>query len=393
MNCTGSATPTHPTNLAGKPGRENRAAVAPALAVRYVYIRSSSLTLEDHDHDADPSPSIPGSIPQCRLGYRRGLDHPAKRRFGAGAPAADKVLLGLIGAGGRGSNLAMDFASRGDVQFVGIADPDANRHTALSKALAERQSGSAPQGVADYRKVLDDKSVDAVIVATPDHWHALATIRGCQAGKDVYVEKPPSHNSWEGRKMVEAARKYKRIVQVGTQNRSAEYNMAARKYIADGKLGKVHFCRIYNQKGWANFPLQPDSEPPAGFDWDRWNGPAPEAQVQLDVPPQLAPLLALLQRRHHQRRHPPDRPGPLCAGRGLSQAGLLDRRRLRARRRRIAGHASRRLRLRRHDGDLRADAVHAVHAEDLAHHPPVAGQVPLLAAVRRRGSRSTAAKG
>ena len=106
----------------------------------------------------------------------------------------------------------------------------------------------------------------------------LATIRACQAGKDVYVEKPPSHNCWEGRKMVEAARKYKRIVQVGTQSRSAPYNMAAKKYIADGKLGKVHFCRIYNQKEWANFTMQPDSEPPDGFDWDRWNGPAPPAK-------------------------------------------------------------------------------------------------------------------
>jgi predicted dehydrogenase len=193
-----------------------------------------------------------------------------------GAAAADKVVLGLIGAGGRGSNLAADFAARGDCHFAYICDPDSNRQAAMSKVLAEKQNGQAPQGLSDYRKLLDDKTVDAVIVATPDHWHALAAINACQAGKDVYVEKPPSHNCWEGRKMVEAARKYNRIVQVGTQNRSAEYNMAARQYIADGKLGKVHFCRIYNMKGWANFPMQPDSAPPPGFDWDRWNGPAPQ---------------------------------------------------------------------------------------------------------------------
>ena len=130
--------------------------------------------------------------------------------------------------------------------------------------MTEKQ-GSAPQGVQDYRQVLDDKSVDAVIVATPDHWHALATIRACQAGKDVYVEKPPSHNCWEGRKMIEAARKYNRIVQVGTQNRSAPYCMAARKYIAEGKLGKVHFCRIYNQKDWANFPHESGQRPAGGI--------------------------------------------------------------------------------------------------------------------------------
>ncbi len=190
-------------------------------------------------------------------------------------PANEKVVLGLIGAGGRGSNLAADFVARGDCQFACISDCDQGRFASLSQALAEKQ-GSTPQGVQDYRQVLDDQSVDAVIVATPDHWHALATIRACQAGKDVYVEKPPTHNCWEGRKMIEAARKYQRIVQVGTQCRSAPYCMAARQYLAEGKLGKVHFCRIYNQKEWANFPLGQAGEPPAGFDWDRWNGPAPE---------------------------------------------------------------------------------------------------------------------
>jgi predicted dehydrogenase len=195
-----------------------------------------------------------------------------------GAPAAEKIVLGLIGAGGRGSNLSMDFAARGDCQFACVSDVGTTRHEALCKALADKQGGQRPKGVQDYRALLEDKSIDAVIVATPDHWHALATIHACQAGKDVYVEKPPSHSAWEGRQMVKAARKYKRIVQVGTQNRSAEYNMAARKYLADGKLGKVHFCRIYNQKGWGNFPMQADGEPPPGFDWDRWNGPAPAAK-------------------------------------------------------------------------------------------------------------------
>jgi len=193
-----------------------------------------------------------------------------------GAPANEKIILGLIGAGGRGSNLAADFAARSDCAFASIADCNANKSASLSQKLAQA-SAAAPKALQDYQQVLDDKSVDAVIVATPDHWHALAAIRACQAGKDVYVEKPPSHNAWEGRKMIEAARKYKRIMQVGTQCRSAPYCIAARQYIADGKLGKVHFCRIYNQKEWANFPMRPDSAPPAGFDWDRWNGPAPQA--------------------------------------------------------------------------------------------------------------------
>lgn len=109
-----------------------------------------------------------------------------------GTPAAEKIILGLIGAGGRGSNLATDFAARGDVQFACIADCDSNRFAALAQTLAEKQ-GTAPKGVQDYRAVLDDKSVDAVIVATPDHWHALATIRvsgwqGCLCGEASHAQ-------------------------------------------------------------------------------------------------------------------------------------------------------------------------------------------------------------
>lgn len=193
-----------------------------------------------------------------------------------GAPANDKVILGLIGAGGRGSMLATDFANRGDCQFAYVCDPDKPRVEAAIKTLTDLQGGSAPKGVEHFQTVLDAKSVDAVVVATPDHWHALPTIRACQAGKDVYVEKPASQNCWEGQKMLEAARKYKRIVQVGTQSRSAPYAISARKYIADGKLGNIHFCRIYNQKDWPNFPAVPDSKPPAGLNWDLWNGAAPE---------------------------------------------------------------------------------------------------------------------
>ncbi|NUQ65806.1 MAG: Gfo/Idh/MocA family oxidoreductase [Pirellulales bacterium] len=227
-----------------------------------------------------------------KLNRRQFLDHSTKSSLGMaagvtilsnaasvrGAPANEKVVLAAVGAGGRGSNLAGDFAARGDCQYAFVCDPETSRREALIKGLADKQGGAAPKGIDDYREALDDKSVDAVIVATPDHWHALASIHACQAGKDVYVEKPPTHNCWEGKKMIEAARKYKRIVQVGTQNRSAAYNMSAKKYLADGKLGKVYFCRIYNQKSWPNFPMQPEGDPPAGMNWDRWNGPAPESR-------------------------------------------------------------------------------------------------------------------
>ena len=163
----------------------------------------------------------------------------------------------------------------------------------------EKAQGKAPKTVQDFRRILDDRSVDAVVIATPDHWHAPATIWACQAGKDVYVEKPASHSAWEGRMMVEAARKYKRIVQLGTQSRSAPYVLAAKRYIAEGKLGKIHLCRVHTMHPWPNFPLAADSDPPAGLDWDMWNGPAP-APLQRHVPQSVASFLARFGRRHYQ---------------------------------------------------------------------------------------------
>jgi predicted dehydrogenase len=127
------------------------------------------------------------------------------------------------------------------------------------------------------RRVFDDKEVDAVLICTPEHWHALATIWACQAGKDVYVEKNISLNIREGRKMIEAARKYKRVLQCGFQNRSGEYNIKAREYIQGGKLGKISlvkaYCMLPGNKPWI---LKEDSPVPDGLDWDMWLGPAPK---------------------------------------------------------------------------------------------------------------------
>ncbi|MCA9230566.1 MAG: Gfo/Idh/MocA family oxidoreductase [Planctomycetales bacterium] len=201
----------------------------------------------------------------------------ANSKSARGTPANEKLILGLIGCGGRGPYLAQGFLERRDCEFAYMADVDASKLSSRVGPIAEAQAGKAPQQVQDFRKMLDDQSLDAVVVATPDHWHALASIWACQAGKDVYVEKPITHSCWEGRKMVEAARKYGRIVQGGFQNRSAPYNMEAKQYILDGKLGDVHLCRIYNQKPpWGNCPVVEDSNVPAGLDWDMWNGPAPE---------------------------------------------------------------------------------------------------------------------
>jgi len=198
-----------------------------------------------------------------------------------GAPAADKVILAAVGVGGRGTHLATHpewgFLCRGDCHYAYLCDPDSSRAASAVKGFSAMQDGKEPTVVPDLRTALDDKSVDAIVSATPDHWHALSTVWACMAGKDVYVEKPAHHSCWEGQKMVEAARKHDRVVQIGTQNRSAPYNMAARKYIEEGKLGTVHLCRIYNQKGaWGMTKKQPDGDPPSGLDWNIWNGPAPE---------------------------------------------------------------------------------------------------------------------
>lgn len=209
------------------------------------------------------------------LGIAAGMTILARSASAQGTPAHDQVVLAAVGVGGRGGDLAKGFLERGDCRYAYLCDPDRRRLASRVAMVAELQ-GAEPTCVQDFRKALDDKAVDAVVVATPDHWHAPATVWACQSGKDVYVEKPASHNCWEGRKMVEAARKYQRVVQLGTQNRSAPYNIAAKQYLADGKLGAIHFCRIYNQKSWGNVPLAADQPAPEGLDWDIWNGPAPE---------------------------------------------------------------------------------------------------------------------
>ncbi|HID78558.1 MAG TPA: Gfo/Idh/MocA family oxidoreductase [Planctomycetaceae bacterium] len=210
------------------------------------------------------------------LGMAAGLTILADARSVRAAPAADKIVLAMVGVRGRGNHLAHGFLDRPekDCEIGYICDVDSAQF-GKAKAIAERQ-GREPRCVQDFRRALDDSAVDAIVSATPDHWHALSTVWACQAGKDVYVEKPATHSCWEGQKMVEAARKYDRVVQIGTQNRSAPYNWAAKKYIDEGKLGDIHMCRIYNQKNWPNRPVVPDSDPPPGLDWDMWNGPAPE---------------------------------------------------------------------------------------------------------------------
>ena len=140
-----------------------------------------------------------------------------------------------------------------------------------------------PKLVNDYRALLEDESVDVFMVATPDHWHALPTIHGCLAGKDVYVEKPASHNILEGRTAVAAARKHDRIVQVGTQIRSAPFLREAAEYVRSGSLGKVIYGKAWETDRNSEVRLAPNSTPPSGLDYELWQGPAPERPFNASI--------------------------------------------------------------------------------------------------------------
>lgn len=189
--------------------------------------------------------------------------------------ANNKVVLAIIGSGGRGLPTIINCCQANtNVEIKSVCDVNDLR-SAMAAAEIEKQLGYKPLTTRNMNEVFDDRDVDAVWVSTPDHWHAPATIMACQAGKDVYVEKTPNNCIWEGRKMIEAARKYKQIVQVGFQNRSGAYTASAREYIQSGKLGQVVHIRIYNLLGGGKWMPVPDGEVPAGLDWNGWLGPAP----------------------------------------------------------------------------------------------------------------------
>ncbi|PYV85913.1 MAG: oxidoreductase, partial [Acidobacteria bacterium] len=188
--------------------------------------------------------------------------------------ANDRVRVALIGCGGMGRGDLKDFLRVKNVECVALSDVDDEQSDKALKAT-EEQVSRRPAVTRDFRKVLDQKDIDAVIVATPDHWHALPTIMACQAGKDVYVEKPLSVSIAEGRIMVETARKNDRVVQMGTQQRSAPHYTEAVDYVKSGKLGKVRLVRAWAYLDWkGETPKVPDSDPPASVDYDMWLGPA-----------------------------------------------------------------------------------------------------------------------
>jgi predicted dehydrogenase len=191
--------------------------------------------------------------------------------------ANEQPNVGMIGCGGRGTYVSRGIAAAG-ARITWLCDLDSSRSAGVANFLeryAPNTKASAIRQTREMLELLEDGSLDAVIVATPDHWHALASIRCVLAGKDVYVEKPHSHDIHESHLMRDAAVKTGKIIQVGTQNRSGAYNLKALEYIRSGKLGKIHLVKVFNLKSGGPFRLGDPGEPPTGFSWSDWLGPAP----------------------------------------------------------------------------------------------------------------------
>src|ERR1051325_1594896 len=194
----------------------------------------------------------------------------------AGPGANDKIRLGLIGSGGRGRDVLGVFFTHPEGDCPVVCDVDDNM-LGRAVAIVEEKRGHTPDTVKDFRRVLERKDLDCVLVATPDHWHALPTVYACQSGKDVYVEKPLATSIDEGRAMLEASQRHKRVVQMGTQWRSGSHQKAAIEFIQSGKLGKVGIVRGWAYLDWISSIGKPaDCAPPNGVDYDMWLGPAPK---------------------------------------------------------------------------------------------------------------------
>ncbi len=192
----------------------------------------------------------------------------ASSRTSAADNANDRIVVGVIGCGGRGTQLGKIIGGQPDATVAYVCDPDSKRAGRAKAAIG------ADHAVADMRRIFDDKSVDAVAIASCDHWHAPAANLACKAGKHVYVEKPCSHSLGEGRLMIDAARKHKVVMQHGTQSRSSEGKQAAIALLREGIIGDVLIAKHVNSQKRANIGHKKPSKPPGHLDYDLWVGPA-----------------------------------------------------------------------------------------------------------------------
>ena len=204
------------------------------------------------------------------------------QRLRAADAASDKVRLGIMGLNGRGSDLARSFAGMPGVEIAYLCDVDSRALGKTGEQVAQRQEHRAEQ-VSDFRRILDDQSVDALVIAAPDHWHAPATILACAAGKHVYVEKPDSHNPREGELMVTAARQHSRVVQLGTQRRSMPMQIEAIERLRSGEIGRVLFARGWYNNARPSIGRGKTGPIPSWLDYELWQGPAPEQPYRDNV--------------------------------------------------------------------------------------------------------------
>lgn len=189
-------------------------------------------------------------------------------------PANERVNLAIVGVRGRGRALAGAFAKLNDASIESLVDVD-DRVIGPAAEVIEKAGRKRPKAERDMRRVFDDKTIDAVVIATPDHWHTPAAILACDAGKDVYLEKPCSHNLRESKLLLDAVRRHKRIVQHGTQARSREITRQAIAYVHSGRIGKVAMAKAWNIQKRADIGHKTDAPVPPGVDYDIWLGPAP----------------------------------------------------------------------------------------------------------------------
>ncbi len=188
--------------------------------------------------------------------------------------ANDRVNVAIIGLGGRGKDHLRSYLSLPNAGIAALCDVNQAAREVSQATLAKAQRPKAAE-YEDMRKLFEDRNVDAVSIATPNHWHALAAIWATRAGKDVYVEKPASHNIFEGQQMVAAARKYKRMMQVGSQSRTTPIKMEAMKLLSEGVIGKIYLAKALCFKRRKSIGVTPAEPVPAGVNWDLFLGPAP----------------------------------------------------------------------------------------------------------------------
>jgi predicted dehydrogenase len=195
--------------------------------------------------------------------------------------ANDRVQVGFIGYGLIGAQHVYDFKNQRDTDLAAVSETYQPRLEQGIQACGDRAAGGKAQGYADFRKMLENRDLQAVVVSTPDHWHALMTIMACAAGKDVYVEKPMTLFVKEGRWMIDTARRYKRVVQCGTQQRSGRHYQSAKALLGGGYLGKVHSVRMGAFRNInPGFGIPATAAVPAGFDYNMWLGPAPDHKFE-----------------------------------------------------------------------------------------------------------------